>query len=80
MDTPKRVLEYQIAPYDYYVRDYFLAKSLLYVLSYKDDDILFHVAIDEAATKYKIERRKIVEHVQTIKMLNDTIPQQVGSP
>jgi len=72
MTKPHMVLEYQIAPYDYYVRDYFLAKSLLYVLSYKDDDILFHVATDEAATKYKIPRADIIKHIQTIDMLNTT--------
>lgn len=71
MDSIKQVLEYQVAPYDYYVRDYFLAKSLLYVLSYKNDDILFHVAVDEAATKYKIKRADIVKHVQAIDMLNN---------
>lgn len=69
MNTAKTVLEYQVSPYDYYVRDYFLAKSLLYVLSYKDDDILFHVAVDEAATKFKIKRADIIKHIQTIDVL-----------
>ena len=72
MTKPETVLEYQVAPYDYYVRDYFLAKSLLYVLSYKDDDILFSVAVDEAAQKYKIKRSDIIKHVQTINLLYDT--------
>lgn len=67
---PKTVLEYQVSPYDYYVKDYFLAKSLLYVLGYKDDSILFHVAVDEAALKFKIQRVEIIKHVQAIELLN----------
>lgn len=65
-------MEYQVGAYDYYVKNFFLAKSLLYVLHYIDDDILLQVAIDEAAKLYKIKRADIVKHVQTIKLLNDT--------
>lgn len=69
MTQPIPGLEYQIAPYDYYVKDYFLAKSLLYVLRYISDDILFQVAVDEAAVKYKIPRAEIIKHIQTIQLL-----------
>lgn len=62
-------IEYQIIPYNYYVKDFFLAKSLLYVLGYMSDDILFHVAIDEAASKYKIKRADIIDHIQNIRSL-----------
>jgi len=61
--------EYQILPHDYYVKDYFLAKSLLYVLRYMTDDILLKLAIDEAAQSYKIPKEDIIKHVQTIHML-----------
>ena len=61
--------QYQIEPHNYYVKDYFLAKSLLYVLRYINDDILFHVAVDEAALKCKIPRTDIIEHVHKIKSL-----------
>jgi hypothetical protein len=61
--------EYQVAPYDYYVKDYFLAKSLIYVLRYINDDMLFTVAVDEAAIKCKIPRTDIIAHVEKIKSL-----------
>lgn len=61
---------YQVEPYDYYVKDYFLAKSLIYVLRYIHDDILFSIAVDEAALKCKIPRADIIEQVNKIKSLN----------
>lgn len=62
-------MEYQVGTYDYYVKDFFLAKSLVYVLRYIDDDILFAVAVDEAALKCKIPRADIIVHVEKIKSL-----------
>ena len=61
--------EYQVLPYDYYVKDFFLAKSLLYVLRYLKDDILLPIAIDEAAIKYKIPTQTIIDHIKCIEAL-----------
>jgi len=57
---------YHIAPYDYYVHEYFLAKSLSYVLGYAKDDILFQVALDEASVKFKTSKADITKHVNLI--------------
>lgn len=57
---------YQIAPYDYYVSDYFLAKSLQHVLRYADDEILYEVAIDESVKTFKVSKEVIKKHVQLI--------------
>lgn len=70
MESNNTITEYQVMPYDYFVRDYFLAKSLVYVLHYIKDDILFDVAVDEAASKYRITRDDIIKHVKTIRFLN----------
>ncbi len=63
-------LYYQVQPHEYFVKDFFLAKSLLYVLHYVDDGILFDIALDEAASKYKIARDDIIKHVNNIKQCN----------
>ena len=60
-------LEYQITPLDYFVKEYFLAKSLIYVLPYIDDDILFEVALHEAIKKYRAKERDIRKHITEIK-------------
>lgn len=58
---------YHIAPYDYYVKEYFLAKSLLYVLGYIDDDILFQVALEEASQRFKVSLAEIMVHINKIR-------------
>jgi hypothetical protein len=60
-------MEYQIVPYDYYVREYFLAKSLMYVVAYIEDETLFEVALWEALEKFKVHKRDILKHVNEIK-------------
>lgn len=68
MDTThdENGIAYQIEPFDYYVKDFFLAKSLLYVLRYADDEILFEVALEEAAKAYKTSKELIKKHIQKI--------------
>jgi len=65
-DKPN-VPAYPILHYDYYVPDYFLAKSLHHVLKYTDDEILFEVALDEASKTFKVPKDEIVKHVKLIK-------------
>lgn len=60
-------MEYQIVPYDYYVREYFLAKSLIHVVRYIEDEILFEVALWEALEHFKVHKRDILKHVNEIK-------------
>lgn len=57
---------YQVEPYDYYVGDFFLAKSLKHVLSYVDDEILYEVALDEAQRAFKTSKELIKKHVHLI--------------
>lgn len=53
---------YQVFPLDYYVKDFFLAKALMYVLRYKDDSDLYEIATDEAITLYKLDRDRLEHH------------------
>lgn len=64
-------MEYQIIPHDYYVKDYFLARSLIHVLPYIEDETCFKVALSEALTKWKVKERDILKHVNEIKELNE---------
>lgn len=63
-------MEYQVTPIDYYVKEYFLAKSLIYVLPYMYDDILFEVSIYEAQKKYRTNEQDIRMHIEAIKKLS----------
>jgi len=65
-------MEYQIVPYDYYVKEYFLAKSLAHVLRYIDDETCFKVALLEAMSYWKVKEQDILKHVNEIKKLNAT--------
>lgn len=65
-DNPN-IPAYPVLHYDYYVPDYFLAKSLQHVLKYTDDDLLFEVALDEANKIFKVAKDEIVKHVKLIK-------------
>lgn len=59
--------EYPVLHYDYYVRDFFLAKSLQHVLKYVGDEVLFEVSLDEAHKAFKVSKDEILKHVRIIK-------------
>lgn len=67
-------LEYQVEPYDYYVSDYFMLKSLQYVMKYKDDpqvaDLeLYEIACNEMVKHNKVSLKDLEEHVHNIESL-----------
>lgn len=65
---PSEVLSYQIWPHEYYVKDFFLAKSLMYVLRYmNDDEAVLQDAVLRAAEQYKVDKDLILEHIHKIK-------------
>lgn len=70
---------YQVKPYDYYVNEYFLAKGLIYVLPYIADEILFSVALDEAAFMFKLDRDELAAKAKHIKESSNDIP-ELGTP
>lgn len=63
-------LEYQVEPYDYYVSDYFMVKSLQYVMKYKHgrqaDPELYEIACNEMVKHNKVSLKDLEKHVHNI--------------